>query len=60
MTWLISDGGEQTFGACTHCGNPARKEAHLREDGVTVIEKYCEECMQPDRFESLQKWYGSN
>jgi len=56
----VSKGGVQFFGLCIHCSKIASKEVHFDEDGIIVVERYCDECMQPDKFESLQRWYGRN
>lgn len=45
-------------GACVHCGNVAMKEALFNGDGVTIIEKYCEDCMQTEKFTAIMAFYA--
>lgn len=52
------DGKTGHKGTCTHCGKPATKEAVFKEDGINVIEKYCDACMEPKEFERLQSIYS--
>jgi hypothetical protein len=54
----VSDGKTGHRGSCTHCGKPATKEALFKVDGVVVIEKYCDTCMEPKEFERLQEIYS--
>jgi hypothetical protein len=44
---------------CFHCGNPATKAAYFREDGVVLVERYCDRCSEPANFERLQEWYDT-
>ena len=45
-------------GFCTHCGKPAAKEALFQGDGIIVIEKYCDACMEPKEFNRIQTIYS--
>jgi len=31
---------------CTHCSRPATKELLFKKPGITVIEKYCDSCVE--------------
>ena len=45
-------------GSCVHCGNPAAKEVLLKEEGIVIIEKYCDACSEPTKFKQLQEMYA--
>jgi hypothetical protein len=45
-------------GACTHCGAPASKSVHFKQEGIIVVERYCEACIEPAKFEEILKWYA--
>jgi hypothetical protein len=45
-------------GFCTHCGKLATKAVHFSDDGVVIVERYCEECIEPENFSRLQAWYS--
>lgn len=53
-----SDGKTGRTGSCTHCGKPATKEALFRVEGITIVEKYCDACMEPKEFKRLQNMYS--
>lgn len=52
-----SDGKEYLF-FCIHCSKPATREALFKDGGFTVVERYCESCVQPDKFEEIQKQHA--
>lgn len=52
-----SNGG---FPSCEHCGHKAEREALFKEDGIIVIEKYCEDCIKTENFTALMTFYGRN
>jgi len=53
--------GEQIFTSyCIHCGKLAKKEALFNEDGITVIEKYCDDCLKTETFTALMTFYSRN
>ena|GEM_PF-5612955 len=45
-------------GACVHCGNPAAKEVLLKDEGIVIVERYCDACSEPTTFKELQEWYA--
>jgi hypothetical protein len=50
--------GIPIFTNCVHCGRPATKEAQFKEEGITVIEKYCENCIKTENLTALMTFYG--
>jgi hypothetical protein len=42
---------------CTHCGKIATKEALFKRGGVIMIEKYCDSCLQAEKFTALMTFY---
>ena len=47
-----------TAAVCIHCGGVAQREAVFKQDGINIIEKYCDACMEPKAFERLQSIYS--
>lgn len=47
-----------TVGLCIHCPSVGKKEVVFKEDGIAVVEKYCDRFMEPKEFERLQSIYG--
>jgi hypothetical protein len=45
------------IGVCVHCGKPAAKEALFKGDGITVIEKYCGDCLETEMFGLIMTFY---
>jgi hypothetical protein len=55
----VVDGKAGYTGTCTHCGKPATKEAYFRDNGVIIIERYCDGCiMDTVRFNQIQTFYS--
>jgi hypothetical protein len=54
----VVDAVKGRVGSCTHCGNPATREARFDEGGAVLIEKYCGACGEPNTFQQLQEWYS--
>jgi hypothetical protein len=51
--------GHQRFHVCIHCGRPATKEALFKNGGVIVVEKYCDDCLQEEKFTAIMTFYDS-
>ncbi len=47
----------RTVSCCTHCGKVAKKEALFNGDGITIIEKYCEDCLKTETFSAIMTFY---
>jgi len=45
---------------CTHCGKDATKEALFKGGGVIMIEKYCSECLESEKFSAIMTFYARN
>jgi hypothetical protein len=46
--------------SCIHCGKSATKEALFKSGGFTIVEKYCDSCLQTENFTALMTFYGKN
>lgn len=46
-----------TTGRCVHCGETATKEALFHGDGITIVENYCDGCLQTEKFSALMTFY---
>lgn len=43
---------------CTHCGQPATKEALFKNSGAIVVEKYCDDCiMNSKKFKHILRMH---
>jgi len=47
------------MGVCILCGKDATKEA-LFKGGVIIIEKYCSESLESEKFSSRMTFYAKN
>jgi hypothetical protein len=47
-------------GICIHCGQPATKEALFRNGSAVIVEKYCDSCLQDERFSAIMTFYAMN
>lgn len=59
--YLVRDSqpnGKGSKGNCTHCGQPATKEALFKSKGAIVVEKYCDGCLEPRKFGVLMSDYS--
>ena len=45
---------------CTHCGKDATKGALFKGGGVIMIEKYCSECLESEKFSAIMTFYARN
>ena len=47
----------RTVAVCIHCGGVAQREDVFKEDGISIVEKYGEECLETERFTAIMTFY---
>lgn len=48
----------RTVALCVHCGSVAQREAVFKQGGISVVEKYCEDCLKTENFSAIMTFYA--